>query len=40
MNDNQKQEIDKEVLAEEYRLGKEYYNKLLKEIPEEKEKYD
>lgn len=33
MNDNKKQEIDKEVLAEEYRLGKEYYNKLLEESP-------
>ena len=39
-NDNQKQEIDKEVLAEEYRLGKEYYNKLLEESPKETEKYN
>ena len=40
MNDNQKQEIDKEVLAEEYRLGKEYNKKLLEESPKETEKYN
>ena len=40
MNDNKKQEIDKEVLAEEYRLGKVYYNKLLEESPKETEKYN
>ena len=40
MNNENKTEPIKEVLEEEYILGKEYYNKLLKEIPEEKEKYD
>ena len=40
MNNNKKQEIDKEVLAEEYRLGKEYYNKLLEKSPKETEKYN
>ena len=40
MNNENKTEPIKEVLEEEYGLGKEYYNKLLKEIPEEKEKYD
>ena len=40
MNNENKTEPIKEVLEEEYSLGKEYYNKLLKEIPEEKEKYD
>ena len=40
MNNENKTEPIKEVLEEEYRVGKEYYNKLLKEIPEETEKYD
>ena len=31
---------NKEIIEEEYRLGKEYYNKLLKEMPKDKEKYD
>ena len=30
MNNENKKEPSKEIIEEEYRLGKEYYNKLLK----------
>ena len=40
MNNENKKELSKEIIEEEYRLGKEYYNKLLKKLPEEIEKYD
>lgn len=40
MNNENKKELSKEIIEEEYRLGKEYYNKLLKKLQEEKEKYD
>ena len=40
MNNENKKELSKEIIEEEYRLGKEYYNKLLKKLPEEEEKYD
>ena len=40
MNNENKKELSKEIIEEEYRLGKEYYNKLLKKLPEEKEMYD
>lgn len=40
MNNENKKELSKEIIEEEYRLGKEYYNKLLKKLPEEKEKYN
>ena len=33
MNNENKKEPSKEIIEEEYRLGKEYYNKLLKEMP-------
>ena len=33
-----KNNIDKEILEEEYMLGKEYYNKILEEAQEEKNK--
>ena len=39
MNNENKKEPSKEIIEEEYRLGKEYY-KLLKEMPKDKEKYD
>ena len=38
MNNENKKEPSKEIIKEEYRLGKEYYNKLLKEMPKNKEK--
>ena len=37
MND-EKNSLDKEILGEEYRLGKEYYAKILKVAKMEKEK--
>lgn len=40
MNNENKKKPSKEIIEEEYRLGKEYYNKLLKKLPEGKEKYD
>lgn len=40
MNNENKKEPSKEIIEEEYRLGKEYYNKLLKEMTKDKEKYD
>ena len=36
--DNKKQTINKEILEEEYMLGKEYYNKILEVAEEEKTK--
>ena len=36
--DNKKQTINKEILEEEYMLGKEYYNKILDVAEEEKTK--
>ena len=33
-----KNNIDKEILEEEYMLGKEYYNKILEVAEEEKNK--
>ena len=35
MNNENKKKPSKEIIEEEYRLGKEYYNKLLKKLPEE-----
>ena len=32
--------ITKELLEEEYRLGKEYYSKLLKEAKKQNQKYN
>lgn len=40
MNNENKKSPSKETLEEEYRLGKDYYHKILKEVPEEKKKYD
>mgnify|MGYP004453735297 CR=1 FL=1 len=40
MDNENKKKPSKEIIEEEYRLGKEYYNKLLKKLREEKEKYD
>ena len=34
-----KKNIDKEILEEEYMLGKKYYNKLLEVAKEENKKY-
>ncbi len=40
MNNENKKEPSKEIIEEEYRLGKEYYNKLLEKSPKETEKYN
>ena len=36
---NKKQNINKEIIEEEYMLGKEYYKKILEVAEEEKNKY-
>ena len=40
MNEENKKKHEDEIIAEEYMLGQEYYNKLLDKAKEEKEKYD
>lgn len=40
MNNNVDNNIEKEILAEEYRLGKEYYNKILESAKEDLKKYN
>lgn len=38
--DNEKEKtLEKEILSEEYKLGKEYYNKILDKAKEETNKY-
>lgn len=37
---NNDKELEKEILYEEYTLGKEYYNRLLDKAKEEKNKYE
>lgn len=34
-----KENLEREMLVEEYKLGKEYYDKLLKEAKKENQKY-
>ncbi|MGM9881974.1 MAG: hypothetical protein ACI31S_03945 [Bacilli bacterium] len=36
MNKEDKQQIESEILEEEYMLGNEYYNKLIEKAQEEK----
>lgn len=36
----EKKSITKELLEEEYRLGKEYYSHLLEEAKKQNQKYD
>ena len=40
MNEENKKKPEDEIIAEEYMLGQEYYNKLLDKAKKEKEKYD
>ena len=40
MQEENNKVLDKEILKEEYRLGKEYYDKILEKANEVKEKYD
>lgn len=40
MSEENKKKTEDEIIAEEYILGQEYYNKLLDKAKEEKEKYD
>ncbi len=39
MNNKEEKPLEKEILTEEYMLGKEYYNKILEKAKEEKENY-
>ena len=40
MKEEKENLIEKEILSEEYMLGKEYYNKILNKAKEENKKYD
>ena len=40
MNNEKENFLEKEILSEEYMLGKEYYNKLLAKAKEEIKKYE
>lgn len=41
MNNNNTKPLENEILSEEYSLGKEYYDKILKKAKEaEQEKYN
>lgn len=40
MNDEKENSLEKEILTEEYILGKEYYNKLLDKAKEDTKKYE
>lgn len=40
MNDEKENSLEKEILTEEYILGKEYYNKLLDKAKEDTQKYE
>ena len=39
MENNKENSIEKEIISEEYILGKEYYNKILDKAKEEINKY-
>ena len=39
MNNKKENSLEKEIITEEYMLGKEYYNKILEEAKEETIKY-
>lgn len=40
MNDGKENILEKEIISEEYKLGKEYYNKLLDKAKEDTKKID
>lgn len=40
MNNEKDKLLEKEILSEEYSLGKEYYDKILEKAKEENQKYD
>lgn len=40
MNEEKENSLEKEILSEEYTLGKEYYNKLLDKAKEDIKKYE
>lgn len=40
MENEKENPIEKEILSEEYKLGKEYYNKILDKAKEELKKYE
>lgn len=37
--DNKKDKIEKEIIIEEYKLGKEYYNEILEKAKEDNQNY-
>lgn len=37
--DDKKDKIEKEIIIEEYKLGKEYYNEILEKAKEDNQKY-
>lgn len=40
MNEEKEKPLEKEIISEEYKLGKEFYNKLLDKAKEEIKKYE
>lgn len=40
MNDEKEKPLEKEILSEEYSLGKEYYDKILEKAKKDKENYE
>lgn len=40
MNVEKENTLEKDIIAEEYKLGKEYYNKILDKAKEEIKKYE
>lgn len=40
MDNNKEQSIEKEIISEEYKLGKEYYNKILDKAKKDTHKYE
>ena len=40
MNEEKENLLEKEIISEEYMLGKEYYNKLLDKAKEATKKYE
>jgi len=40
MNNDKEQMIEKEIISEEYKLGKEYYNKILDKAKKDNQKYE
>lgn len=40
MNNEKENPLEKEIISEEYKLGKEYYNKILEKAKKEINKYE